>query len=141
MSTTKAEFRALTISAGQGKRVQDQEDGWHRRQYRVRVTSDATGRHITFTYTDSAHNESAGKVGLGPSDLLEAFECFVSDAAVGAESFHHFCSDFGYDEDSRQAHSTWLACRRSGERLARLYHQPTDPADILDALHSEGVNA
>lgn len=65
------------------------------------------------------------------SDLLNAFECFVSDAIAGNGSFEDFCSDMGYDTDSRKAERTWKACRLSAAKLNRIY---TD--DLYDLSNS-----
>lgn len=61
-------------------------------------------------------------------DLLNAFYCFVSDAVSGLESFEGFCSEFGYDTDSRTAERTWKACKRSTAKLERI----TGGADLYD---------
>ena len=53
-------------------------------------------------------------------DLADVLSCMVSDASAGEASFDDFCSDFGYDSDSRKAHATWKACRKMSERLSRL---------------------
>ena len=45
----------------------------------------------------------------GPS-LLEVCYSLAMDAQSGQESFADFCSNFGYEEDSRKAEATWRAC-------------------------------
>lgn len=45
----------------------------------------------------------------GPS-LLEVCYSLAMDAQSGQESFSDFCSNFGYEEDSRKAEKTWRAC-------------------------------
>jgi len=55
------------------------------------------------------------------SDLLHAFDCFVSDAIAGKNSFEEFCSEFGYDQDSRKAHKIYKACVKSCAKLERIY--------------------
>jgi hypothetical protein len=54
-------------------------------------------------------------------DILNAFSCFVGDAVSGNMSFDEFCSEFGYDTDSRTAEKTWKACKHSSEKLERIY--------------------
>ena len=44
------------------------------------------------------------------ADLLY---CLLTDVNAGEESFPDFCSDFGYDEDSRKALGIWEACRKT----------------------------
>lgn len=136
---SKATFRSLTISAGPGRRILDQETGEHRRRYQVRVASDGTGRTVRFAFTDSIANERAGKVGLGPVELLWAFRCFVDDAEFGSIGFGDFCSDLGVDPDSRSAHADWTACRRAAAKLAVLFHSPVEPSTLLAELTEAGV--
>lgn len=45
----------------------------------------------------------------GPT-LLEVCYSLAMDAQSGQESFSDFCSNYGYDEDSRKAEETWRAC-------------------------------
>lgn len=44
----------------------------------------------------------------------------ISDAQAGSESFADFCSDFGYDEDSRKAFTTYEACQKNGKEFRAL---------------------
>lgn len=37
------------------------------------------------------------------------------------ESFENWCSQFGYDEDSRKAYSTWETCCEQYEALAEMF--------------------
>ena len=63
-------------------------------------------------------------------DILNAFRCFVDDALAGKMSFSEFCSEFGYDEDSRRAEKIWKACKRSTEKLTRIYD-----GDLYDLIN------
>lgn len=63
-------------------------------------------------------------------DLMNAFRCFVDDALAGSMSFHEFCADFGYDEDSRRAEKVWNACKRSTAKLTRIYD-----GDLYDLIN------
>jgi hypothetical protein len=51
--------------------------------------------------------------------LLEVCYSLTSDAQSGAESFEDFCSNFGYDTDSRKARKTWKACQKIAFKLGR----------------------
>lgn len=55
------------------------------------------------------------------SDLQHAFYCFLSDAISAKEGFESFCSEFGYDNDSRKAERIYKACERSLSKLERIY--------------------
>lgn len=52
--------------------------------------------------------------------LADVLACLLSDASTSAESFYDFCSNFGYDTDSRKAHATWKACRRTAAAMDRV---------------------
>ena len=39
------------------------------------------------------------------------------DASAGAQDFDEFCSEFGYDTDSRKAHDTWKACKVASRKI------------------------
>jgi hypothetical protein len=53
-------------------------------------------------------------------DVLNAFYCFVSDALSGLYSFDEFCSEFGYDTDSRKAEKIYKACKRAYTKFERV---------------------
>lgn len=52
-----------------------------------------------------------------PRDAESVLECLLSDAQAGEQDFEDFCSDFGYDSDSRRAEKIWRACRKIAPRL------------------------
>jgi hypothetical protein len=49
----------------------------------------------------------------------EVLDCLASDAAgiENAQSFEDWCSEYGYDTDSRKAEKTFKACEHSARRL------------------------
>lgn len=55
-----------------------------------------------------------------PPTAADVLACLVYDARCGEDPFETFCSDLGYDTDSRKAESTWKACRRTAPRIRRL---------------------
>ncbi len=135
----QATLRCLTISAGAGKRVLDQDMGRYRRQYTVSVQSDATGVTRRFTFTDSVHNEDGGKVGISGTELLYAFRCFVEDGQMGAGSFEDMASEFGWSVDSYSARQTFKACQAAARKFRELWSTDVEPGDILDELSRLGV--
>jgi hypothetical protein len=50
------------------------------------------------------------------SDVLESLE---SDSSV-PDTFEEFCSEFGYDVDSRKAESMFKACKKIARDYARI---------------------
>ena len=53
-------------------------------------------------------------------DVLNACYCFVSDALSGLYSFDEFCSEYGYDTDSRKAEKVYKACKRAYSKFERV---------------------
>lgn len=69
----------------------------------------------TYFSMGSGHNGKAPELG----DVLD---CLASDAASveNARDFADWCSEYGYDTDSRKAHRTYTVCKRQAERLRKL---------------------
>lgn len=102
-------------------------DSWggHEGAKHYKVTVKRGGRRVTVSYSmGPAHTR-------GP-ELADVLECLVLDAAYGVQTFKAFCVELGYDEDSRTAERTWKACRRIGDKLARLF-----TVEEMDALTYE----
>lgn len=49
-----------------------------------------------------------------PASVLS---CLLSDASLGAELFADFCTDMGYDEDSRKALAIYEECQKTAAQL------------------------
>lgn len=101
-------------------------------KYRVTVVCNNVKR--CFSYFDSQFNYTANKKELSESDLQNAFYCFVSDSLSGKSSFKDFCSEFGYDSDSRTAEKIWRACGRLYDKLKVLLPPDVDIYDLLNYL-------
>jgi hypothetical protein len=54
------------------------------------------------------------------ADIISAL---MSDASSGADTFEDFCSNLGYDTDSRRAMDTYLACQAASTAMRRLLGQ------------------
>lgn len=52
-------------------------------------------------------------------DVHNVLDCILSDALAGEQDFEDFARDYGYDEDSRRAYTTWEACGKMAERVRR----------------------
>ena len=89
----------------------------------VKITNTETKTSTSFEFWGSIVNPELST----EYDVLNAFNCFVSDAIAGHDDFKEFCGNMGYDEDSRQARSTWRACQRAYNKLKRIYNK-----DIYD---------
>jgi hypothetical protein len=56
-----------------------------------------------------------------PPKLQDVIYSLIMDWQGGRETFKDFCACFGYDEDSRKAYKIWEACKKSGEKLQKLF--------------------
>lgn len=75
---------------------------------------------------------------MGPAHTSEptaadVLYCLCSDARAGEQTFGEFCSDMGYDEDSRKAEQTWKACVSIAPRLRRFLRDSFD--EVANAQH------
>lgn len=66
----------------------------------------------------------------GPASVLSSI---LLDSDACNQSFAHWCSDFGYDEDSRKAYATYEACQKNADKLARVLDSKTRDA-LREAL-------
>lgn len=49
--------------------------------------------------------------------ITKVMYSLLNEASMGEYSFEDFCSELGYNEDSRKAHATWQACQEIAERF------------------------
>ena len=59
----------------------------------------------------------------------EVLDCVVSESYAMETDFEDWCSEFGYDADSRKAERTYNACKRNTIKLVRFLG-----SDLYDAL-------
>lgn len=113
-------FRATRIDA----RPDRLSDEWSAsaRHWRITITRDGRQMRVYFSQ-GSAHTDAP--------TLEDVLDCLASDAAGinNAAGFDDWCSEYGYDTDSRKAERIYKACARQGAALARLMD-----ADEFDTL-------
>lgn len=51
--------------------------------------------------------------------------CLLSDAECGKDTFDDFCSNCGYDTDSRKALEIYLTCQETNARLNKFFSRET----------------
>jgi len=88
------------------------------------------GRQMTFPFY-----MGMGLNGREPG-LDDVLHCLLSDWDAGEQSFEEFCSDMGYDEDSRRAEKVWQTCRKAAERTARLFRDKEALAQLVEELEA-----
>ncbi len=84
------------------------------------VTVTNGGMAETFDYHISIPDPEKGKKALSDEDHILAFYCFLGDAISGSQSCEVFCTEFGYDEDSRKAEKIWKACQEAARKADNL---------------------
>ena len=117
IATTEFKYKGLTISAKLHKSgvkfPNDKTSDLLHNQFKVAITNESTGDTTSFDYYGSFNDYKECKTTIEGNDLLNAFECFISDAIAGNEEFEEFCSNFGYDSDSRTAERIHKECIKS----------------------------
>ena len=83
----------------------------------VKVTNTEIKQSVTFEFWNSI---SKGEI-TEEQEVLSAFYCFVSDSLAGMEIFENFCSEFGYDTDSRSAEKTWKKCQKQYQKFTKVF--------------------
>jgi len=116
-TTNKATFKNFEIKASyKGTKKADwSSDNFN--NHMITIKNIETEQKITFEFWASI----AHPVLCREYDILNAFYCFVSDAVSGEYSFSEFCSDLGYDEDSRTAEKIYRKCKKQLEKLHKIY--------------------
>lgn len=95
----------------------------------IKVTNTDTQQKITFEFWNSI---AKGEI-TEEQEILSAFYCFMSDALVGMQDFEEFCSEFGYDTDSREAEKIHRKCIKSYNKFCKIFD--VDNNDIYDFIN------
>jgi len=64
------------------------------------------------------------------ADILH---CLLLDSVASGQSFAEWCSDFGYDTDSRKAYAAYEDCQQNTDKLNRVIDRATQTA-LREAL-------
>lgn len=115
-ATTEFKFKNLLISARLIKSgVQfpnDKNSGLHNK-FNVSVNNTETGDKTSFDFYGSTNDYNNAGTEIKGEELLNAFECFISDSLAAEQDFDSFCAEFGYDNDSRTAERIYKECEKS----------------------------
>ncbi len=104
-----------------------------RNQFRVKLLY--KGNEQTFMFYGSIADYWDGKIELEESDLKNALECIILDTCWGIKSFKEFCSEFGYDEDSRSAEITYQELLKSQDKILKLGFTDDELFTLTNALN------
>ncbi len=83
----------------------------------IRVTNTETDEFIEFDFWGSMEHP----VVKTEYDLLNAFQCFVSDAIYADLGFSEFCSTLGYDKYDEEAERVYNECLEHLKMLESIY--------------------
>lgn len=101
----------ITMKIGSAKYGPCDWDGGHNHySYPVTLSKDGKSMRIMFIQSRTA--------GSTPPTEYDIVTC-ITKADPG--TFEDFCSEFGYDTDSRQAEKTYKAVKREWEKVARVF--------------------
>lgn len=64
---------------------------------------------------------SQGSAYTNPPTVAEILYSLAMDASSAHGCFEDFCSEMGYDTDSRRAYETWGTCNQTRVRLIRMF--------------------
>lgn len=119
--TTIAQFIAdnrITMTAERVDKNPNNKD-WHDADHwkvKLRVKDSDGTAHVMTTYFSKGY----GHKGKEPK-ADEVLDCLASDAAgvENAQSFEDWCSEYGYDTDSRKAEKTYNVCKHEADYLKK----------------------
>lgn len=99
---------------------------WDPYSHPWRITLRRSRRQLTVDFY-------TGPACYGEPTAADVLDCLVSDVRYGEVSFEEFCSDLGYEEDSRRAYATWEKCRELAPRVRRFLGDAFE--EYADAEH------
>lgn len=76
------------------------------------------GGHYNLTDKQAADK---GLLKEQPPTLADVLSCLLSDASGAEETFGGWCSNFGYDTDSRKALDIYLKCQATNDALSQMF--------------------
>jgi len=118
-----------------------QEDKMRHNQFDVEVRNMEERQPVsrTFNWYDSHANFSKGKVSMTKEDLKYAFKAFIEDAISGTMKFEDFCSEYGYDEDSRRAEKIYNMCKYHLINVTQLGINESELYNMINQLSEMGI--
>jgi hypothetical protein len=81
------------------------------------VTFQKAGKKMSFDFFDSINNFEKGVTELRAYDALTC----CSSELYCPDTFEEFCSEYGYDEDSRSAEKTFRALSKMSKKLRAFF--------------------
>ena len=113
----------------------DTKGSYRHNKFSVSVKNTSTGKRISFDFYGSENDYINGIVELSEGDLKQAFYCLISDSLSAVNDFEEFCSEFGYDEDSRTAERVYKGCQKQYDKAMRLVEAESELYDLINELN------
>ena len=133
--TEKFNYKQYAVSARFLKEVDrfpgEEKPTMSHNQFIVTVKNTETGVRRGFTFTGSNRDWKIGNTHMETDDLKDALRSLLEDSGVAGLSFSEFCSEYGYEEDSRKAYRVYTACKKQFEKVNAL---GLDPVEDYNAL-------
>lgn len=96
--------------------------------HKITVVNLETKKGLSFEFWNS---NASGKI-KSESELLGAFECFLSDSCAAKETLEDFCGNFGYD--LKEGRKIYNACVKSLDKYDRVLSE-YDIYDFINELN------
>lgn len=94
----------------------DGKDCIHGVEHCIKLARPLTGKRLQFPFWNSFSDAQTEK----EPTAYDVLACIASDLNC-PESFEEFCSEYGYETDSRKAHATWKRCSAFGKKLVAFF--------------------
>ena len=138
------EFEITAKHTGEIKGFPNSDDNMMHNVFKIAVKREFGDGAITksFKFYDSYANWEKGKTTMDLMDMLLAFKSFLEDAWAGSMDFEDFCSEYGYNNDSRRAEKIYNECKKQLEKIMDLGIFESELADLINALNEiecEGI--
>ena len=111
----------------------DKKDVNYHGHFKITLTTESGSD--SFDFYGSAFDAGKNKTEMTDDDLMSALECIISDALTGIYSFEEFCSEFGYDEDSRSAERMHKACEDTYNRIVAIGISEDEMYEIVNDIN------
>ena len=124
IETTAAGLITINSNFLGNKNWSANEQNWNNHK----ITILHNGKKTSFDFWGSIQNPEI----TTDEENIFALYCFISDSEAASKSFSDFCSEFGYDEDSRRAEKIYKSCEKSLEKFNRVFS--CDLYDLINEL-------
>jgi hypothetical protein len=88
----------------------------HGDRYRVSIKRSSGGKALSFDFWNSLNDVQTG-TGLSAYSVLAS----ISSDAYCPDTFEDFCSEYGYDQDSRKAFSTFKKVSQFADKIKAFF--------------------